>query len=129
VELRWLYDRHDLEEARKDLAGWLAKWQTKYPKLCNWVEANIEETFTFYRLPVEHHKHLKSTNMLERVNEELKRRTLVVRIFPNAASCLRLVRALAAEIHEEWIEGTRYLNMGLLEEHKREQLRRRAVAA
>jgi putative transposase len=129
VELRWLYDRHELEQARQDLAVWLAKWQGKYPKLCNWVEANIEETFTFYRLPAEHHKHLKSTNMLERINEELKRRTLVVRIFPNAASCLRLLRALAAEIHEEWIEGTRYLNMDLLEEHKREQLRRRAQAA
>jgi putative transposase len=129
VELRWLYDRHDLEQARQDLAVWLKKWQAKYPKLCDWVEANIEETFTFYRLPVEHHKHLKSTNMLERINEEIKRRTLVVRIFPNAASCLRLVRALAAEIHEDWIEGTRYLNMDLLEEHKREQLRRRALAA
>lgn len=129
VELRWLYDRHDVEQARQDLALWLAKWQSKYPKLCNWVEANIEETFTFYRLPVEHHKHMKSTNMLERINEELKRRTLVVRIFPNAASCLRLVRALAAEIHEDWIEATRYLNMELLEEHRREQLRRRAQAA
>jgi putative transposase len=129
VELRWLYDRHDLEQARRDLAAWLVKWQPKYGKLCGWVEANIEETFAFYRLPAEHHKHMKSTNMLERVNEELKRRTLVVRIFPNAASCLRLVRALAAEIHEDWIEGTRYLNMELLEEHKREQLRRRAEAA
>jgi putative transposase len=129
VELRWLYDRHDLEQARQDLAVWLKKWQAKYPKLCDWVEANIEETFAFYRLPVEHHKHLKSTNMLERINEEIKRRTLVVRIFPNAASCLRLVRALAAEIHEDWIEGTRYLNMDLLEEHQRERLRRRALAA
>ena len=63
------------------------------------------------------------------INEELKRRTLVVRIFPNAESCLRLVRALAVEIHEDWIEATRYLNMELLEEHKREQLRRRAQAA
>jgi transposase-like protein len=129
VELRWLYDRHDLEQARQDLAAWLVKWQSKYAKMCAWVEANIEETFTFYRLPAEHHKHMKSTNMLERINEELKRRTLVVRIFPNAASCLRLVRALAAEIHEDWIEATRYLNMELLEEHKREQLRRRAQAA
>jgi transposase-like protein len=93
------------------------------------VETNIEETFAFYRLPAEHHKHMKSTNMLERLNQELKRRTLVVRIFPNAASCLRLVRAMAAEIHEDWIEATRYLNMELLEERKREQLRRRAQAA
>ncbi len=129
VELRWLYDRHDLEQARQDLGAWLVKWQSKYPKLCAWVEANIEETFTFYRLPAEHHKHMKSTNMLERINEELKRRTQVVRIFPDGASCLRLVRALAVEMHEAWIEATRYLNMELLEEHKREQLRRRAPQA
>ncbi len=66
-----------------------------YPKLCAWVESDIEETFTFYRLPRQHHKHLKSTNMLERLNEELKRRTHVIRIFPDERSCLRLVRALA----------------------------------
>jgi putative transposase len=123
TELRWLYDRHDLAEARRDLAAWLEKWHVKYGKLCDWVEENIEETFTFYRLPREHHKHLKSTNMLERINQELKRRTHVVRIFPNEASCLRLVRALAVEIHEDWIEGTRYLNMEVLREHKKEQLR------
>lgn len=123
MELRWLYDRHDIQESRRDLAAWLAKWAPKYPKLCDWVEANIEETFSFYRLPREHHKHTKSTNMLERLNEEIKRRTHVVRIFPNEASCLRLIRALAVEIHENWIEATRYLNMDLLEEHKKELLR------
>jgi len=92
-ELRWLYDRRDLTEARRDLAAWLARWSAKYPKLTGWVEESIEETLTFYRLPRQHHKHLKSTNMLERLNEEIKRRTHVVRIFPNGESCLRLVRA------------------------------------
>ena len=59
------------------------------------IEETIEETLTFSRLPaIQHHKHLKSTNMLERLNEEIKRRTHVVRIFPNADACLRLVRAL-----------------------------------
>jgi putative transposase len=120
TELRWLYDRKSLEEAHQDLAAWLKKWQGKYPKLCDWVEANIEETLTFYRLPRQHHKHMKSTNMLERLNEEIKRRTHVVRIFPHEASCLRLVRALAAEIHEDWIEATRYLNMHMLKEHKKQ---------
>jgi putative transposase len=123
MELRWLYDRHDVQESRRDLAAWLSKWASRYPKLCDWVETNIEETFSFYRLPREHHKHMKSTNMLERLNEEIKRRTHVVRIFPNEASCLRLIRALAVEIHENWIEATRYLNMDVLEEHKRELLR------
>jgi putative transposase len=118
-ELRWLYDRRDLAEAQKDLAQWLERWGQKYPKLCEWVEENIGETFTFYRLPLQHHKHMKSTNMLERLNEEIKRRTRVVRIFPNEASCLRLIRALAAETHEDWLEASRYLNMDLLKEHKK----------
>jgi transposase-like protein len=91
-ELRWLDDRRDLAEARRDLVAWLAKWSAKYPRLTGWVEENIDETLSFYRLPRQHHKHLKSTNMLERLNEEIKRRTHVVRIFPNAESCLRLVR-------------------------------------
>jgi putative transposase len=114
-ELRWLYDRRDLAEARRDLAAWLAKWQSTYPKLCSWVEDNIEETLTFYRLPRQHHKHMKSTNMLERLNEEIKRRIHVVRIFPNTESCLRLIRALA--VHENWLEANRYLNMDDLREH------------
>lgn len=122
-ELRWFYDRRDLSEVRQDLARWLAKWQGKYPKLCDWVEDNVEETLTYYRLPRQHHKHMKSTNMLERLNQELKRRTHVVRIFPNAASCLRLIRALAVETHENWLEATRYLNMAHLAEHKKEMLR------
>ena len=125
-ELRWLYDRRDLSEARRDLAAWLGRWSAKYPRLTGWVEENIDETLTFYRLPRQHHKHLKSTNMLERLNEEIKRRTHVVRIFPNAESCLRLVRALAVETHENWLEQHRYLNMDDLHEHKKEALRRAA---
>lgn len=58
--------------------------------------------------------------MLERFNQEIKRRTLVVRIFPDAASCLRLVRAIAAETHEEWMEGSRYLNMDPFKEQIRQ---------
>jgi putative transposase len=126
TELRWIYDRRSIEEARQDLAAWLRKWAAQYPKLCDWVEGNIEETLTFYRLPRQHHKNLKSTNLLERLNEEIKRRTLVVRIFPNTAACLRLVRALAVEMHENWIEATKYLNMEYLKEHKKELMRQAA---
>ena len=63
-----------------------------------------------------HHKHLKSTNLLERFNQEIKRRTLGVRIFPDEASYRRLIRAVAAEQQEEWLEGSRYLNADLLRE-------------
>lgn len=122
-ELRWIYDRRDLQEAQRDLAAWIGKWQGKYPKLVDWVEGSIGETLTFYRLPRAHHKHLKSTNMLERLNEEIKRRTRVVRIFPNTASCERLIRALCVETHEAWLEANRYLNMILLAEQKKELLK------
>ena len=90
------------------------------------MEGDIEETFTCYRLPRQHHKHVKSTNMLERLDEEIERRTQVVRIFPNAESRLRLVRAPAVEAHENWPEANRYLNMDDLREHKKLQLRRAA---
>ncbi|GAB2680009.1 IS256 family transposase [Kribbella swartbergensis] len=125
-ELRWLYDRRSVEEARRDLSAWIAKWEGRYPRLVAWAEETIEETLTFYRLPRQHHKHLKSTNMLERLNEEIRRRTYVVRIFPNAASCCRLVRALAVETHENWLEAHRYLNMDDLKEHKKSTLREAA---
>ncbi len=126
--MRWLYDRHDIQEAQRDLAAWIGKWQGKYPKLVDWVETNITETLTFYRLPRAHHNHLKSTNMLERLNEEIKRRTRVVRIIPNVDSCLRLIRALCVETHETRLEDNRYLNMSLLAEQKKEALRLAALA-
>jgi putative transposase len=125
-ELRWLYDRRSIDEARRDLSAWIAKWGSRYPKLVAWVEENIEETLTFYRLPLQHHKHLKSTNMLERLNEEIRRRTYVVRIFPNSDACRRLVRALAVETHENWLEAHRYLNMNDLKELKKTQFRQAA---
>jgi putative transposase len=128
-ELRWIYDRRDAQEARQDLSAWLLKWGKRYTKLCAWVEENIEETLSFYKLPRQHHKNLKSTNMLERLMEEIKRRTLVVRIFPNATACLRLVRALAVETHENWIEAMQYLNMEPLREQKKEALRKLGDAA
>lgn len=125
-ELRWLYDRRDLAEAKADLAAWLSKWSPRYPRLTGWAEDAIEQTLTFFRLPRQHHKHLKSTNMLERLNEEIRRRTYVVRIFPNAESCLRLVRALAVETNENWMEANRYINMDDLREHKKLALRQAA---
>ena len=125
-ELRWLYDRRNLKEAQADLAAWLKRWEKRYPKLTDWAEEHIGETLTFYRLPRQHHRNMKSTNLLERLNEEIKRRTRVVRIFPNPASCLRLIRALCAETHEGWLEAHRYINMDLLAEQKKELLRQAA---
>ena len=98
-------------EAREALGFWVARWghEKGFGRLVDWVEDPVEETLTVYRLPREHRSRMKSTNMLERYNEELRRRTRVVRIFPNAESCLRLILAPAAETHERWLTGQRYL--------------------
>jgi putative transposase len=122
-ELGWLYERHNAMEARAGLKAWIERWQGRYAKLVAWVEENIIETLTLFSLPQADHKNMKLTNMLERFNEEIKRRGRVVRIFPNEASCLRLKRALAAEQHETWQEDNRYITMALLKEMKREHLK------
>ena len=125
----WLYDRRDLEEARRDLHSWIERWADRYPRLCAWVGDNIEETLTFYCLPQAHHKNLKSTIMLEGLNQQIKRRTHIVRILPNVQACLRLVRALDGEIHEDWTEAHRYLNMDTLNEHFKVMINRKNHAA
>ena len=125
-ELRWIYDRRALSKVMSDLAAWLKKWSPRYPRLTEWAEENIEETFTFCRLPRQHHKHINSTNVLECFSEEIKHRTIILRIFPNEESCLRLIRALAVETHENWLEANRYLNMSDLKKMKKTERRQAA---
>ncbi len=109
--LKRLWGCEHVGEAREALGAWVARWgdEKGFGRLVEWVEEHVEETLTVYRLPREHRLRMKSTNMLERYNEELRRRTRVVRIFPNAEFCLRLILALAAETHERWLTGQRYL--------------------
>jgi putative transposase len=80
--------------------------------VADWIEEHLEEALVVLALPKEHHKKMKSTNMLERFNQELKRRSKVVRIFPNVESCLRLLGTLCQETSEEWA-NRRYLNMDI----------------
>lgn len=119
LELRWIYDRSCLNEAKKALDAWLEKWGKRYPKLCDWVEDNIFETLNFYALPRQHHKNMKSSNVIERINEEFKRRALVIRIFPNPESCLRIIRAVSVELQESWMERSQYINMLYYKEMKK----------
>ena len=81
----------------------------KREKLVDWIDETIEETLQVYSLPEQHHKQMRSTNMLERFNQELKRRSRIIRIFPNENSCLLILSTLSKEQSEEWITGKRYL--------------------
>jgi len=86
------------------------KYQSKYTKLADWLEMNVPEGLTIFAFPASHHRRIRTVNMLERVSQEIRRRTQVVRIFPNEASCLRLVSAILMEISEYWQTGWTYLS-------------------
>jgi transposase-like protein len=81
------------------------------PNISQWIDEDIEFCLSVYNLPEFHRRRMRSTNMLERFNQELKRRSRVIRIFPNEASCLRLLGTLCMEQSEEWETGKMYLNM------------------
>ena len=98
--------------AERALATAVEGLTARYPEVAALLEAAGPEILAVYALPAGHRKRLRSTNVLERYNQELKRRTRVVRIFPNGASCRRLVCALAIETNEEWL-ARRYLRMDL----------------
>jgi putative transposase len=108
-------------EAALELAEQLAeRWRESHPKVAEHLEEHVEECLSCLAFPESHRRRIRTTNGLERLNQEIKRRTRVVRIFPNRGACLRLVTALAQEHSEEWISGRRYLNMEELEESRSE---------
>jgi putative transposase len=92
------------------------RWREGYPRVAEHLEEHIEECLACLSFPESHRRRIRTTNGLERFNQELKRRSRVVRIFPNRHSCLRLVTALALEQSEEWVTGRRYLDMEELRE-------------
>jgi putative transposase len=109
-DLRTIFNAPDRAEAEAFLAKAVAKYAQTAPKLSAWMEANIPEGLTVFGFPEAHRRKLRTNNGIERpINQEILRRTRVVRIFPNEASCLRLVTALVMEISEEWQTGRTYL--------------------
>jgi len=89
----------------------LDKLEDEKPDVARWIDEEIESCFSVYNLPQPHHKRMRSTNMIERLNQELKRRSCVIRIFPNEASCIRLLGTLCMEQSEVWETGRMYLTM------------------
>ena len=107
--VRDVYQALDREEGERRIKEAIKKYEKGAPKFCEWLEENGGEGMTYYSYPREHWKKIRTVNVVERLNEEVKRRTRVARLFPNEASCERLVTAVVMEIHEEWISGRKYL--------------------
>jgi len=108
ADIRAIFNASDRNAAEKGLQAAVQKYAISAPRLSVWMEENLAEGFTVFDFPLEHRRSIRTTNSLERVNKEIKRRTRVVGVFPNEASCLRLVTALLMETSEEWQIGKRY---------------------
>jgi putative transposase len=108
ADIRAMFNASDRKSAEELLQAAIQKYATSAPKLSAWLEENLAEGFTVFDFPLEHRRVIRTTNSLERINREIRRRTRVVGIFPNEAACLRLVSALLMETSEEWQIGKKY---------------------
>jgi transposase-like protein len=110
ADIRLIFEAPDRTTAEAYLAKAVSKYQTSASRLAEWMAANIPEGLTVFAFPATVRKLLRTTNGVERLHREVRRRARVVSIFPNSASCLRLVSAVLAEISEEWLTGRTYLS-------------------
>jgi len=111
ADLRAVFDAPDRIEADRQLEIAVRKYEKTAPKLAAWLAANVPESLTVFAFPPAHRRRLRTSNLLERLNKEIKRRTRVATLFPNEAALLRLVSAVLMEISEEWETDKIYLRM------------------
>ena len=108
ADIRGIFNAPDRQTAEIYLQMAIQKYAESVPKLSAWMEENLVEGLTVFDFPIEHRRFIRTTNSLERVNREIRRRTRVVGLFPNEASCLRLISAVLMEISEEWQIGKKF---------------------
>ena len=108
AEIRSIFNATNKTRAEELLQEAIQKYAVSAPRLSAWLEDNLSEGFSVFDFPLEHRRTIRTTNSLERINKEIRRRTRVVGVFPNEASCLRLISALLMEISEEWQIGKHY---------------------
>ena len=110
-DIRSIFDSPNHEMAEELLKKTVAKYARLAPKLADWMEVNIPEGLTVFSFPKALQKRIRTSNQLERLSQEIKRRTRVIRVFPNEESCLRLISAILLEYSDEWEFGRLYLDM------------------
>jgi len=112
ADIRQIFTASDRVEADQKLKDFVRAYDKSAPRLAEWAEENIPEGLAVFKLPVHHQKRMRTSNGIERLNKEIKRRTRVATLFPNEESLLRLVSAVLSEISEEWETGKVYISMG-----------------
>ena len=109
ADLRLIFETPDRATAQAYLAKTVTQYQQSASRLSEWMAANLPEGLTCFAFPATFRRLLRTTNGVERLHREVRRRARVISIFPNPASCLRLVSAVLAEISEDWLIGRTYL--------------------
>jgi len=119
AQLREIFNAPSLQLAEALLKKTVSTYRKSAPELALWLEKNLPETLTVFALPKEHRAYLRTSNLAERVNQEIKRRTRVARIFPNPKSLLRLVTALLCDLSDHWESSSQtYLNFNPPSRHQ-----------
>jgi putative transposase len=108
-DIRSVFNAPNRQEADELLKKAVARYSQDAPRLATWMEENLPEGLTVFAFPESHRRLIRTTNGLERLNREIRRRSRVATLFPNEASCLRLVTAVVMEISEDWQTGRRYI--------------------
>ena len=109
-DIRTIFNAPDRSTAEAWLARTVQKYTERASKLANWMETNIPEGLAVFSFPRDHQRRIRTANLLERLNQEIKRRTRVVGIFPNETACQRLISAILMEKSEAWLIGRQYLS-------------------
>ena len=109
--------RPDRNTAQQRLCDMMDTYENVLPKLVDKIDRDVAHCLTCFDFPQKHRKRIRTTNLLERLNREIKRRADVVQIFPNEQACERLIGALCMEWSDEWIAGRRYLDMTYLKQN------------
>ena len=106
-----MWDAASAEAAQSALNDLSASYRERHPEFAEWLEENVPEGFAVFALPHAHRRSMRTSNPMERaIQQELKRRTRIVRVFPNTASLLRLASAVLIQIDEKWATGKTYIN-------------------
>jgi len=108
-DIRAIFNAPDRQEADALLKKTVAKYTQDAPRLSTWMEENLPEGLTVFAFPEAHRRLIRTTNGLERLSREIRRRSRVASLFPNEPSCLRLVTAVVMEISEDWQTAKRYI--------------------
>jgi transposase-like protein len=109
--VRNIFTSPTLEDARDYIDKAVVKYSKTAPEFIKWLNENIEEGLVVYNYPKEHRLKIRTSNCLERVNKEIRRRTKIAGLFPNESSCLRLVTAVLQEVHEGWATEGPYVKV------------------